>query len=123
MGENSGEGQIDDRPRAPKGVRPSYLENKSEDQLLYMLLSLTGEVSALRDRMEDVCRYLNGSENSLDAFLAQNPRSPSDDEQASEYRREMLDRMFRIHLDRLSAEGEEAMSAYKQVMDRAGQRD
>lgn len=114
--------QIGERPRAPKGVRPGYLENKAEEQLLYMLLSLTGEVSALRDRVEDVCRYLNSSENALDTFLAENPRSASDNQQASEYRHDMLDRMFRIYLDELSGEGDDAMIAYKEVMERVAQK-
>ena len=42
-----------------KGRRPDYFEDPAIDRLLSMMLALTGEVSAMRDRLDTIERLLD----------------------------------------------------------------
>jgi hypothetical protein len=45
-------------PRAPKGVRPQYFHDPATDKLLHMVLAMAAELSATRDRLDTVERFL-----------------------------------------------------------------
>lgn len=112
--------KIAPRPRVPKGVRPGNLDDERVEQVLYMLLALTTEVSALRDRAEDLARYMNADGRALDEFLANNPRTPRDTEAASAFRRDLFDAMFRILREDLAGGADdETMKTYRKIMEQA----
>jgi hypothetical protein len=43
-------------PRAPKGVKPGYFADPATDKLLQMVITLAGELSVTRDRLDAVER-------------------------------------------------------------------
>jgi hypothetical protein len=105
-----------ERPRVPAGLRPGYLGDGSGDRLLYMLLALAAECSAMREELEDLRRFLNADSDRLQAFLAANPRSEAEQAAAHGRREALLDSMFRILREDLAIEGDERFGAYLEHM-------
>jgi hypothetical protein len=112
----SGERIVAERPRVPTGLRPGYLGDGSGDRLLYMLLALATECSAMREELEDLRRYLDADGERLQAFLAANPRSAAEQSAAHERREALLESMFRILREELAIEGDERFAAYLELM-------
>jgi hypothetical protein len=104
------------RPRVPTGLRPAYLGDGTGDRLLYMLLALTTEFSALREEVEDLRRFLNQDGDGLARFLAAHPRDEAEQAAARQRREALLDTMFRILREDFALEGDERMRAYLQHM-------
>jgi hypothetical protein len=48
-------------PRTPKGIKPGYFADPATDKLLQMVITLAGEVSVLRDRVDLVERVAEGA--------------------------------------------------------------
>ena len=82
--------------RTAKGKRPRYFSDPATDRLLGMLMTLIGEVSVLRDRLDTVERLIeNGGlfpREDIDGFL------PASDEEAEreEGRRRYIERIMRV---------------------------
>ena len=79
-----------------KGKRPVYLDNPYNDKLLAMLMTLTSEVSVLRERLDTVERLLEAKGLiSIKEIEAYEP-----DEQVSEereqWRRDYVARVLRV---------------------------
>ena len=111
-----GDHQLAERPRVPTGLRPGYLGDGSGDRLLYMLLALAAECSAMREELEDLRRYLDADGQRLREFLAANPRNAAEQAAASERREALLESMFRIIREDLAVEGDERFAAYLEHM-------
>ena len=109
---------IAERPRTPAGLRPGYLGDGSGDRLLYMLLALATECSAMREELEDLRRFLDADGERLRAYLAANPRSDAEQADARERREALLESMFRILREDLAIEGDERFAAYLEHMRR-----
>lgn len=105
------------RPRAPAGLRPAYLGDGTGDRLLYMLMALTAEFSALREEVEDLRRFLNADRDALARFLQAHPRDEAEQADARRRREDLLDAMFRILREDFALEGDERMLAYLRHMD------
>ena len=64
-------------PRVAKGKKPRYLDDGSIDNLMAMIMTLTQEISVLRDRIDTFEQILEdknvSSEKEVDEFI------PSDD--------------------------------------------
>jgi len=105
-----------ERPRVATGLRPGYLGDGSGDRLLYMLLALTAECSAMREELEDLRRYLDADGERLQAFLAANPRGEAEQAAARERREALLESMFRILREDLAIEGDDRFAAYLEHM-------
>jgi hypothetical protein len=43
-------------PRTPKGIKPAYFADPATDKLLQMVITLAGELSVMRDRLDLVER-------------------------------------------------------------------
>ena len=116
MSGDSEKPEIAERPRVPAGLRPGYLGDGSGDRLLYMLLALAAECSAMREELEDLRRYLDADGDGLRDFLAANPRSETEQAAARERREALLESMFRILREDLAVEGDERFAAYLEHM-------
>ena len=110
------------RPRLPAGLRPAYLGDGTGDRLLYMLMALTTEFSALRDEVEDLRRFLNQDGDGLARFVAAHPRNEAEQAEARRRREALLDAMFRILQEDFALEGDERMRGYLQHMERVAGR-
>ncbi|HJL80319.1 MAG: hypothetical protein QF513_00360 [Gammaproteobacteria bacterium] len=81
-------------PRVAKGKKPKYLDDGSIDNLMAMIMTLTQEISVLRDRVDTLERTLENknmiSGKELDEFI------PSDDLEATRKNRrhELLERVL-----------------------------
>ena len=81
-------------PRIAKGKKPKYLDERSIDNLLAMVMTLTQEISVLRDRLDTIEHLLDEKEtissNDIDTF------EPSDDlvEQRKERRQLLIKRVL-----------------------------
>ena len=81
-------------PRIAKGKKPKYLDERSIDNLLAMVMTLTQEISVLRDRLDTIEHLLDEKEtissNDIDSF------EPSDDlvEQRKERRQLLIKRVL-----------------------------
>jgi len=64
-------------PRIAKGKKPNYLDDRSIDNLMAMIMTLTQEISVLRDRLDTIEHLLAEKETvsleDIDAF------EPNDD--------------------------------------------
>ena len=49
-------------PRVAKGKKPKYLDDGSIDNLMAMIMTLTQEISVLRDRIDTLERMLQSNE-------------------------------------------------------------
>lgn len=111
-----GDPRVAERPRVPAGLRPGYLGDGSGDRLLYMLLALATECSAMREELEDLRRFLESDGGRLEAFLAANPRTESEQAAARERREALLESMFRILREDLAIDGDERLTDYLEHM-------
>jgi len=81
-------------PRVAKGKKPKYLDDRSIDNLMAMIMTLTQEISVLRDRLDTIEHLLDEKEtissNDIDSF------EPSDDlvEQRKERRQLLIKRVL-----------------------------
>ena len=81
-------------PRVAKGKKPKYLDDGSIDNLMAMIMTLTQEISVLRDRMDTLERMLESKEiistKEFDDFV------PSDDLEMmrKDRRHELLERVL-----------------------------
>ena len=81
-------------PRIAKGKKPKYLDERSIDNLMAMVMTLTQEISVLRDRLDTIEHLLDEKEtissNDIDSF------EPSDDlvEQRKERRQLLIKRVL-----------------------------
>ena len=81
-------------PRIAKGKKPNYLDDRSIDNLMAMIMTLTQEISVLRDRLDTIEHLLDEKEtissNDIDTF------EPSDDlvEQRKERRQLLIKRVL-----------------------------
>ena len=59
-------------PRIAKGKKPRYLDDRSIDNLMAMVMTLTQEISVLRDRLDTIEHLLDEKEtissNDIDTF-------------------------------------------------------
>lgn len=81
------------RPLAAKGERPFFLTSPDSDILLNIIIALTGEVSALQDKLDRAIRLAAKGEPFDPAVLDQD----APDENAGK-REAMLQRVYRILL-------------------------
>ena len=83
-------------PRTAKGKRPQYFSDPAIDKLLAIVVTLVGEVSVLRDRLDSVERLIERnnvfSQKDLDEF------EPTEEEVQARnmVRQQYLDRVFRV---------------------------
>ena len=81
-------------PRVAKGKKPKYLDDGSIDNLMAMIMTLTQEISVLRDRIDTLERMLEEKEiistKEFDDFV------PSDDLEMKrkDRRHELLERVL-----------------------------
>lgn len=81
-------------PRVAKGKKPKYLDDGSIDNLMAMIMTLTQEISVLRDRIDTFEQILDDknviSENEFDEFM------PSDDHETTRKNRrhQLLERVL-----------------------------
>ena len=81
-------------PRVAKGKKPKYLDDGSIDNLMAMIMTLTQEISVLRDRIDTLERMLESKEiistKEFDDFV------PSDDLEMmrKDRRHELLERVL-----------------------------
>jgi hypothetical protein len=54
-------------PRTPKGIKPAYFADPATDKLLQMVITLAGELSVTRDRL-DLLERLTTDRGALDAL-------------------------------------------------------
>ncbi len=105
-------------PRTAKGKRPQYFSDPAIDKLLAIVVTLVGEVSVLRDRLDSVERLIEKhdvfDQKDVEEF------SPTEEEVQARnlMRQQYLDRVFRVvqyeleemsggreaHLDRIIAD-------------------
>ena len=82
--------------RTAKGKRPRYFSDPATDRLLGMLMSLIGEVSVLRDRLDSVERLIEAGglfkRDDIDNFL---PDSEAEAER-EDTRRRYVARVMRV---------------------------
>lgn len=82
--------------RTAKGKRPGYFSDPAVDRLLGILMSLIGEVSVLRDRLDSVERLLEKGEpfkrEDIDNFL---PGAEAEAERENT-RRRYIERVMRV---------------------------
>lgn len=86
-------------PRRARGRRNQYFEADGVDEIISMVLELTAEVSALRERQYLLERVLEG--NGIDAgdSIEHYQRSPEDDQRLADDR----DRLIRTVMRNLQA--------------------
>lgn len=92
----SGDGEAPSLRRTAKGKRPRYFADPATDRLLGILMSLIGEVSVLRDRLDSVERLIEKggpfTREDIDNFL---PDAEAEAER-EETRRRYIARVMRV---------------------------
>lgn len=83
-------------PRAPKGVRPQYFHDPATDKLLHMVLALSAELSATRDRLDTVERFLEQHGIASLAQIDSYDPPPEVDAARAERRKGEIARIMRI---------------------------
>lgn len=83
-------------PRAPKGVRPQYFHDPATDKLLHMVLALAAELSATRDRLDTVERFLEQHGIASLAQIDSYDPPPEVDAARSDRRKAEIARIMRI---------------------------
>ena len=82
--------------RTAKGKRPRYFSDPAVDRLLGMLMTLIGEVSVLRDRLDSVERLIEKgglfSREEIDAYM---PDAEAEAER-EDTRRRYIERVMRV---------------------------
>ena len=84
-------------PRVAKGRRPQYFADPATDKLLWMVLSLAGELSVTRQRLDALERLLAEQsilvDGALDGFTASDPTTIAEREAL---RQELVDRLLSV---------------------------
>ncbi len=81
-------------PRTAKGRRPQYFSDPAVDKLLNIVLSLVGELSVTRDRLDAIERILSKSGN-LDIAALEDFEATAAEEEAREKKRaDFLERVL-----------------------------
>lgn len=99
-----------ERPLAAKGERPFFLSSPDSDVLLNIIIALTGEVSALQDKLDRAINLAAKGEPFDPAVLDEDVP----DENAAK-RDAMLQRVYRILLA-MHEQEQAAPTAYSDVM-------
>ena len=83
--------------RVAKGRRPQYFADPATDKLLWMVLSLAGELSVTRQRLDTLERLLAEQsiivDGALDDFTASDPTAIAEREAL---RQELVDRLLSV---------------------------
>lgn len=110
-----GEDGVAPRPRVARGERPYFLGNAEVERLLNIVIALTGEVSALHDKLDTVMR-LAAAGAPFDADAVDRYEPDADVAADRDARRaRMLDRVFRMLLAGEDSGGA-ATGSYQSVM-------
>lgn len=79
-----------------KGKRPVYLDGSQTDQLLSIVLALTGEVSVLRERLDTLERLMESKGVLSQADIEAYQPDETVEQVRSQWRSDYLDRVLRV---------------------------
>lgn len=103
--------------RKAKGERPVYFDDPAVDKLLSILLSLTGEVAVLRERLDSLERVLESRGLAVrDAIEGYQPDAAANAERDA-WRERFLDTVLRVvHQEREDLERRAGEAPYEAVV-------
>jgi hypothetical protein len=83
-------------PRAPKGKKPAYFADPATDKLLQMVITLAGELSVVRDRLDLVERLATRTGAFDRASLETLPLGDADIDDRDASRADFVARVLRV---------------------------